>query len=215
MCIICASAAGVRQPSEAQLRRMFTNNPHGAGYMSARGDHVEIRKGFMVWEDFIRAVRREQFTAADPVVYHFRISTQAGIGPEMTHPFPLTSHMEDCKLLDVSCPVGVAHNGVIRLTSDWTDQEYSNTAHYITEFLRFFLRSRDDLEDPAVLDAIRRTTNSRWAILDRDGTIATVGEFINERGLLFSNSTFREARTVRRGNNYNRQCDFFDSCQND
>ncbi|MGM9640572.1 MAG: hypothetical protein ACI3V3_04325 [Faecousia sp.] len=213
MCIICASAAGVRQPSEAQLRRMFERNPHGAGYMSARGDHVEIHKGFMTFEDFLHAVRYEHFTAEDAVVYHFRISTQAGVGPEMTHPFPLTSHMEDCKLLDVSCPVGVAHNGVIRLTSDYTDMEYSDTAHYVTEFLRFFLRSRDDLDAPDVLEAIRRTTNSRWAILDRDGTIATVGEFINDRGLLFSNDTFRAAGTVRRAkkNNYSNQCDFFDN----
>ena len=209
MCIICASAAGVRQPSEAQLRRMFDSNPHGAGYMVARNGRVEISKGFMSWTPFIKAVRYEKFTAEDPVVYHFRISTQAGVGPEMTHPFPLTSHIEDCKMLDVSCPVGVAHNGIIRLTSDPTDREYSDTAHYIAEFLRFLLRDPDDLRDPAVLDAILRTTESKWAIMDKTGHIAIVGDFINEQGLLFSNSSFRGSSRL---DNSRAQRNFFDSC---
>ena len=205
MCIICSSAAGVRQPSEAQLRRMFDANPHGAGYMVARSGRVEISKGFMTWEEFIRAVRYEKFTPADPVVYHFRISTQAGVGPEMTHPFPLTSNIANCKMLDVSCPVGVAHNGVIRLTSDPTDREYSDTAHYIAEFLHLLVRDPDDLRDPRVLDAIRRTTGSKWAILDGSGYIATVGDFLEEDGLLFSNATFRSAP---RANLYTRGCKF-------
>lgn len=190
MCIICSSAAGVRQPSESQLERCFRSNPHGAGYMVARNGAVEISKGFMTWPEFLRAIRYEKFTAADPVVYHFRISTQAGVTPEMCHPFPLTAHIEDCKLLDVGCPVGVAHNGVIRLTSDPTDREYSDTAHYIAEFLRFFVREPSDLEDPDVLDAISRTTGSKWAIMDGSGLIATVGDFVSDRGLLFSNSSY-------------------------
>jgi len=68
MCIICSSAASVRQPSEAQLRRMFEANPHGAGYMVARNGRVEISKGYMSWAPFIKAIRYEKFTAADPVV---------------------------------------------------------------------------------------------------------------------------------------------------
>lgn len=214
MCIICSSAAGVRQPSEAQLRRMFESNPHGAGYMVARNGRVEITKGFKSWDPFIKAVRYEKFTAEDPVVYHFRISTQAGTGPEMTHPFPLTSHIEYCKMLDVSCPVGVAHNGVIRLTSDPTDREYSDTAHYIAEFLHLLVRDPDDLKDPAVLEAIRRTTGSKWAIMDGSGYIATVGDFIEERGLLFSNSSYKPApRTVPTpGKNYRIHRGSFEDC---
>ena len=85
MCIICVSRSGVRQPGEAAIRAMFLNNPHGAGYMVARGGRVEIHKGFMNLGDYLRAIRAECFTLQDSVVYHFRISTQAGVGPEMTH----------------------------------------------------------------------------------------------------------------------------------
>ena len=89
MCIICVSKSGVRQPSDITLRAMFRRNPHGAGYMYARDGKVTIHKGFMNIEDFLAAVHTERFTPQDSVVYHFRISTQAGVNAAMTHPFPL------------------------------------------------------------------------------------------------------------------------------
>ena len=89
MCIICVSPARTHQPSISQIKTMFLNNPHGAGYMFAREGCVHIHKGFMDIDSFLSAVKAENFTAKDSVVYHFRISTQAGVNPEMTHPFPL------------------------------------------------------------------------------------------------------------------------------
>ena len=191
MCVIAVSRKGARQPTEDELRAMFRANPHGAGYMTARGGHVEISKGFMTEADFIHAVNYEGFGVNDPVVYHCRISTQAGTGAAMTHPFPLTDHIADCKMLDCSCPVGVAHNGIIRMTSDPRDKEYSDTAHYIAEFMHYLIRTPDDLHDPAVMDAIRRMTDSKWAIMDGSGYIATVGDFCEDDGVLFSNRSYR------------------------
>ena len=112
MCIICVSKSGVRQPGEVTIRAMFLNNPHGAGYMVARGGRVEIHKGFMRLDEYLRAIRAECFTPQDSVVYHFRISTQAGVGPEMTHPFPLSTRPERMRQLDLSCRVGVAFDVV-------------------------------------------------------------------------------------------------------
>ena len=85
MCIICVSPARTRQPSISQIKMMFQSNPHGAGYMYARDGRVHIHKGFMDIDSFLSAVKAEHFTAKDSVVYHFRISTQAGVNPEMTH----------------------------------------------------------------------------------------------------------------------------------
>ena len=204
MCIICASKAGVNQPTTKQLRTMFEANSHGAGYMVARNGRVEISKGFMTWEDFAHAVNYEHFTAADSVVYHFRISTQAGVNPQMTHPFPLTGAIEKTKLIDCHCPIGVAHNGIISLTSNPRDKVYSDTAHYIAEFLRYLVRSEGDLRNDKILSAIERTTRSKWALMDKTGYIATVGDFIEEGGLLFSNGSFREQRfTLSRPTAYN------------
>ena len=101
MCVICASPKGVRQPNRSEIKAMFLRNPDGAGYMVARDGKVTIHKGFMNLDEFLNALKAEHFTAKDSVVYHFRISTQAGINPSMTHPFPLSNQREVMKALDV------------------------------------------------------------------------------------------------------------------
>ena len=194
MCIICVSPARTRQPSISQIKMMFLNNPHGAGYMYARDGRVHIHKGFMDIDSFLSAIKAEHFTAKDSVVYHFRISTQAGVNPEMTHPFPLSNRLPIMKALDVECPCGVAHNGIIRLTSDTSQREYSDTALFITRYMAQMVHGLDDLKDAQLLNRIERLAGSKLAIMDGSGYIATVGNFINERGLLFSNDSYRELR---------------------
>ncbi len=190
MCIICASPAGVRQPGFATIRTMFRNNPHGAGYMYARDGKVHISKGYMDINSFLGALESENFTRNDAVVYHFRISTQAGVSPQMTHPFPLSNRRECMKALDVECKCGIAHNGIIRLTSDPENSEYSDTAVFITDYLSEIIRRPRDLKDPGILKMIHRLAGSKLAIMDASGYIATIGSFINESGLLFSNSSY-------------------------
>ena len=192
MCIICVSPKRVRQPNVTTIRRMFQNNPDGAGYMVARDGKVIISKGFMNVDEYIEAIRAEHFTAKDPVVYHFRISTQAGVNPQMTHPFPLSNRIEHMKVLDVECPCGVAHNGVIRLTTDPRNREYSDTALFIANYLSLIIREPGDLKDERVLKLIHRLAGSKLAIMDGSGYIATVGGFINEKGLLFSNDSYQK-----------------------
>ena len=91
------------------------------------------------------------------------------------------------KALDVHCGVGIAHNGIIRLTSDPDEKEYSDTAIFIADYLSQIIGSPSDLHDPDVLETIRCLIGSKMAILDGSGYIATVGQFFNERGLLYSN----------------------------
>ena len=198
MCIICVSPKRVRQPNVTTIRRMFRNNPDGAGYMVARDGKVIISKGFMNVDEYIEAIRAEHFTAKDPVVYHFRISTQAGVNPEMTHPFPLSNRIEHMKVLDVECSCGVAHNGIIRLTTDRNNREYSDTALFIANYLSLIIREPGDLKDERVLTLIHRLAGSKLAIMDGDGYIATVGEYINQKGLLFSNTSFETDTYYRR-----------------
>lgn len=197
MCIIAVSKKGAKQPTLDCMRTMFRNNPHGAGYMVARNGLVEIHKGFMEWADFERAIKAENFTEDDPVVYHFRISTQAGIKPTMTHPFPLTSIPEKCEYLDLTCPVGIAHNGIIHMTSDHKQTRFSDTVLFITNYMTKILRDPDDFTDPAVADMIESLTNSRWAIMQSTGDIVTIGNFIKRDGILYSNSTYIPQTDVR------------------
>ena len=190
MCIICVSPENVRQPDTQTIRTMFLRNPHGAGYMYARNDKVHIRKGFMNLTGLLNALKEEHFTEADPVVYHFRISTQAGINPQMTHPFPLSNKAEHMKALDVECRCGVAHNGIIAITTDPRNREYSDTAIFITDYLTRILRRPSDLKDEHRLELIYKLAQSKFAIMDGKGYIATVGRFVNEDGLLYSNLSY-------------------------
>ena len=190
MCIICVSKSGVRQPTVTELNTMFRNNPDGAGYMVARHGMVSISKGYMDFGEFLNAVRREHFTERDSVVYHFRIRTQAGVNPEMTHPFPLSNRLERMEKLDTTCRIGVAHNGVIRLTADPDNRRYSDTALFITQYLRVLIQRREDLRDRRVLDTVWNLAQSKFAIMDGGGYVATVGEFLNQDGLLFSNASY-------------------------
>ena len=198
MCIICASPEGARQPTVRQIKAMFARNPHGAGYMVARNGKVEIHKGFMELSDLLRQLSHEAFTAQDAVVYHFRVSTQAGVTPAMTHPFPLTSSLSNCEKLDLTCSCGVAHNGIIRMTSTGSRQ-YSDTALFITRYMTRLIHTQKDLKDPAILEMLEALTASRLAILDKSGYLATVGPFIEDDGLLFSNPSYQES-TFRAGN---------------
>ena len=191
MCVICVSKRNVPQPDESTIRTMFYQNPHGAGYMVARDGRVHIHKGFMSLDEYILAIRSEHFTAEDPVVYHFRISTQAGINPEMTHPFPLSNRKPHMKALDLKCGCGIAHNGIIHLTSDPNNHEYSDTALFITEYLSHIIRRPSDLKNRKILNIIHELAGSKLAIMDGSGHIATVGNFISTKNkLLFSNTSY-------------------------
>ena len=187
MCVICASPAGVRQPSISEIKSMFRLNPHGAGYMYARDGKVIIHKGYMDMIEFLAAIRAEHFTAKDSVVYHFRISTQAGVTPAMTQPFPLSNRRDLMKQLDLICSCGVAHNGIIRLTSDPDELEFSDTAIFITDYLSRYIRRASDLRRPQLLNMIGAVIQSKMVLLDKTGYIATIGNFKNDNGLLFSN----------------------------
>ena len=201
MCVIAISPKGTKQPTMEQLRNCFENNPHGAGYMYARKGIVHIHKGFMTWEDFERAVRNEHFTDEDPVVYHFRITTQAGVKPSMTHPFPLTPNIAQCEALDVEMKngIGLAHNGIIRMTTNYKETRYSDTALFIAQYMTKLLRKRSDADSMAILTMIENLTNSRWAILTSDGEIRTVGHFIATKGLLFSNDSYLPPKPAIKG----------------
>lgn len=191
MCVICVSDRGVKQPTKELMKQMWNRNPHGAGYMFARSKYVYIRKGFMTFDEFYDAVKAENFTAEDIVVYHFRISTQAGVNPEMTHPFMLTDNLPDTKVLRARVNIGVCHNGIISLTSG-KSTKYSDTALYIVDYLSDLVLRPADLKNPVLQGLIEEQIHSKMAILDYAGNVTKIGHFTkDESGLEFSNTYFK------------------------
>lgn len=94
--------------------------------------------------------------------------------------------------LDLTCRCGVAHNGIIQLTSDPDNKRYSDTAIFITDYLSKIIRKKADLRDPVALELIWQLAKSKFAIMDNSGYVATtVGHFIDDHGLLFSNDSYQ------------------------
>ena len=196
MCVIAVSRFGSRLPTKAELRAMWDHNPDGAGYMFSRSGKVHIKKGFMSFESFWSAFRSEKLTRSDAVVFHFRISTQAAGLPAMTHPFPLSSVPSDIESLQVDCNIGIAHNGVIQLTSTG-DKRFSDTALFIMDYLPLFVRNPEDINNEQTQNIIKKLGGwSKFAFMTGSGNIVTIGSFYEEKGgLLLSNVNHKLSHT--------------------
>lgn len=196
MCIIVYKKPDIAPPSKELLARQFDNNPHGCGYMWVKDDVVRVKKGFMNFEDFYKDYQEtlKEIGNKEPMIFHFRISTQAGVCPEFTHPFPFTDRQDAMTWLNYRCPLGVVHNGVISLTSSSYAKDYTDTTKFINEYLTLILKSNDvsKIKDRQKILIAKLINGSRMALLDRYKNVCLIGNFIEDEktGLVFSNSTY-------------------------
>lgn len=201
MCIIIYKPQDKQFPSDQVLKTCFDNNPHGAGFMFANGYRVIIRKGFMTYEAFKKALdkARKAYGEALPYVLHFRISTQAGVRADNCHPFPLSSNMDDLRALRTATAIGVAHNGIISLTSSYSRTiTYSDTMDFITNYLSLIIDNMGYYDKKANLTLIARLIgSSRLAILNADKHCELIGAgWIEDGGCYYSNGGYKTSKTA-------------------
>lgn len=195
MCIAIYKPENEDFPSKKTLQRCFEANPDGAGYMLAHGDKVHIRKGFATFNAFWKDLRniRDKVTDTPPFVLHFRISTQAGVRPDCTHPFPLSKNMADLRALRATADIGIAHNGVISLTSHGWNKTitYSDTMEFITDYAAKLIKGRDWHKDRDLVEVIEDMAASRLAILDGGGKCILLGSgWRQDGGVWYSNASY-------------------------
>ena len=199
MCIIAAKAANIPMPSRETIRTMWNGNRDGAGFMYVEKGKVRIEKGFMAYESFEKALDKLEVRldlTRTPVVMHFRITTHGGTKPENCHPFPITDSIGALKKLTCSTDLGVAHNGIIPITPR---RGISDTMEYIASQLAPLKRAMPRFytnKDAMLL--VKNAIESRMAFLTGDGKIYTVGDFIKDEGVLYSNSSYKETRLTYR-----------------
>lgn len=198
MCIIVYKPSEAKLPNKKRLKKCWQNNPDGAGYMFPSKDNVIIKKGFMTFDEFYKQLiyDKNQYGEFTPFVLHFRVSTQAGVSKECTHPFPLSSNMDNLKKLRAKCQCGIAHNGVIELTSDRYNKTitYSDTMKFITDYLTLIITTTKWYNDPTKKLLIERLAESKLAIMMGDGHVELIGKFIEEDGCFYSNEYYKEDR---------------------
>ena len=204
MCVIAYKPLNVAFPEEAILKNCWDNNPDMGGFMYAWNDHVYIQKGYMDFKEFMKALNKAREKTGDdvPYVLHFRISTQ-GYDKACCQPFPLSGNMRNLKRLKVETNLGVAHNGILSLTSDGS-KDYSDTMLFVTDYLVNIIRSYDWHKDPRTKKLIENLiSGSRFAILDKKGHCELMGNgWVEDKGCYFSNSTYSYKKTAYVGYNY-------------
>ena len=198
MCVIMSKPANVAFPEESILKNCWDNNPDMGGFMYALNGKVYIQKGYMTWSAFKSALDKSRAKTGDkiPYVCHFRISTQ-GHDKACCQPFPLSGNMKALKRHKYASNIGVAHNGILHLTSDGA-KDYSDTMKFITDYLVNIIRSYSWYKDKRTVTLIENLIEgSRFAILDKQGHCELLGNgWIEDKGCSFSNSTYSYKKTV-------------------
>lgn len=222
MCIIAVKKIGVELPNENVFKNCFYNNDDGAGFMYNKDGKVIIKKGYMTFtafkialEDSLREIKDVKNTG---MVFHFRITTQGGTKPQNCHPFPISNRDIDLQATYFETDLGIAHNGIIDLTSgynygtyDYTLKKYikkdshlSDTQLFIRDYLYGIYKLNNKFyESEDGLDLVERLIDSKMAFLSPNGDIKTVGVFNESKGMLYSNYTYSYSsysRTTRRYN---------------
>lgn len=202
MCIIVAKKANVAMPSMDILSNCFKNNPDGAGFMLSTGKIVKGFKGLMTFEEFQAEleVARKRYGDLDKhsVVMHFRITTHGKTSQGNTHPFPIGVGYREMRKTEWSASKGLAHNGIISSVSfhaDISKYKVSDTMVFAKKIASPILKYAPLNND--ILDTLFEIAGSKLCFLDRLGKISTRGDFIEDKGVLYSNSSFkRESRNV-------------------
>lgn len=197
MCIIAIKKAGVALPSDDLLERMFYTNPDGAGMMWVENRIVHISKGYMKYDAFRNALAEIEArlnVMQTPMVFHFRITTHGGTKPENCHPFPVTDNLGLLQKLQCTTNVGVAHNGII--TGIVPQTGVSDTMEFIMLYLAKMKQISSGFYKVAGFkDIITNLIHTdRMVFLDKEGTIETVGNFTEDGGILYSNTSYKQVR---------------------
>lgn len=203
MCVIIAKNKTDRLPTIKEMQQCFTYNSDGAGFMYTDKGKVVIDKGYMTWKAFIKhyveLVKKYDNFKDKSLAIHFRIGTGGGNNENNTHGYPLTNNIKEMQKTHNTCDIGVMHNGII---SDYTPQEnyYNDTQEFIKSFM-YNLKALDKefYKRKYFRDMIKDNSNSKWAILDKDDNLYTIGTFMTENGLKFSNLNHKPYSTYNYG----------------
>lgn len=222
MCIIVYKPANIQLPDYNTLANCFDSNPDGAGlmYRDNNSNQIIIQKGFMSFNSLYTAIQSLQneidITAAD-IILHFRYATQGSISPCNCHPFPITKKTKDLKELKTSSKIAMVHNGVINFCTDYQNKNKKTAVLSDTQiFIRDYLSKMNNstLFNSAVLQLIEESTNSKFIFMDAKH-IELIGDFIEDRGIYYSNSTYKNSRwssNSKRNKSKNEVMDYCNIC---
>jgi hypothetical protein len=201
MCIIAVCEK--RFLTKDEFNSCWNTSPDGVGFAYMSGGKVFATKGLM---NKNKAWKRYKKIPVIPHVIHFRIGTSGDVCRELTHPFVVSPRSDDFAEYNGRRPI-LFHNGVIYgWESDFLsylvegDISYKGKMRTLsdTKALAIMLADKAKVIDEATLDVFTKElpkSSGKYAIIfpeyGEHGTTATIGEFIKDNGVHFSNSTYK------------------------
>ena len=208
MCIICYKPKGVDFPDMDTFKHCFTNNDDGCGfcyplgdttltkdgYSITSGNKIAIYKGFMTFDDFKTTFNKvfPEGTGKDiPVIFHFRIRTHGKSDAGATQPIPVVKNKNMLRSTHCETSVAVVHNGIITDYCDNTSK-LSDSQLFARDFLTVIKLYQDITAHKVEL--IRKTIgpSNKMVIMNSNGQIAMIGDFIQHKGCYYSNYGYKE-----------------------
>ena len=190
MCIIAYAPKGVKI-EERTIKTMFSCNPDGAGIMwkPLNGGSVEIRKGFMKVEELIKAWSEIPVDCEKAI--HCRIATSGKISKECCHPFPVRPKTSMMKKTVDKCYMALMHNGVIHqcTPTKGIKADYSDSMLFAAKYL-YPLQKMIDKD--CVKDLLESFSTSRLLIMRAGAETIMLGNWIEDNGVYYSNSTYKD-----------------------
>lgn len=185
MCIIVYKPIGIDLPDKKTLETCFENNPDGAGFMYRKGREIRIRKGYMNFLSFYRALRNIRhvnggFKNTD-LLLHFRIATHGTIEPGQTHPFPVSWNYTDLVREKVTTRQALAHNGVLPAYTPPT-----KVKDLLSDTMWFITQNAKDIQTP-----LKNGLNGKFVLMGTDYT-DLYGQFTIDGGVYYSNASYKE-----------------------
>lgn len=193
MCIIIAKRKNGRIPTESELKYAFEYNNDGGGFMYVDNGKVVIDKGYMKYNDFIKhykklLIKYNNFVGKSLVI-HCRIGTSGNNTKGNTHPYTISDSIKTLKKTNLKSDIGIVHNGIIR--SYETTGNHNDTQEFIMKYLYpIYSNYKDFYKNKYITSGIEEITNSKFVILDTKDNIYKIGDFIEDKGLYFSNNSY-------------------------
>ena len=199
MCIIIAKDKNMRLPKDSELEEAFKNNSDGAGFMYTDKGKVIIDKGYMGMAKFMARYhylcRKFDNFNDKCLVIHCRIGTDGSNTAKNTHPYALTNSIHKLHKEHTSAEVGIAHNGIIydyKPTAEERHHDINDTQN----FIRLYMYNRYKFDKAFYTrkferEAINDLSWSKFAILDKNDNLYTIGTFQKDDNLEFSNDSYK------------------------
>lgn len=197
MCIIVAKDKNSELPSMETLETCFNHNNDGAGLMYVDKGQVVIDKGFMSFNELEKHLnilyKKFNNFKNKALVLHFRIGTSGTNTKENTHPYCISGDYKDLHRTRVLCDLGMAHNGII---NQYTPVDNKNNTNDTQEFIMKYLTPmyehyKDFYKNEYILEGLSDITNSRLVFLDTKEDLYYVGDFVEDNGIMYSNTSYK------------------------